>query len=280
METMDPRFPTGMPDLLAPAGSVEAVRAVLSAGADAVYVGARGWSRGGPRVGLPPEGINGAFRECRGGRASLQVAFNTVPAAGEVPAFLSAVRQCRDEGVETVILSDPGVISLVSAEFPALSICASVGVATLNPSEAIFYRELGAGTVVLPTAVSRDEVPAIKAASGLRVEVFVRCRAEFIVQGKCGLSGYARVAYGIPERPGLDGAGPHSSAKRGGRCFLACAALPVDRIPHSIEGELPGWIAAGVDAFKVEGRNLPPGKLGPLVSRIRGKLDAAIALSR
>jgi hypothetical protein len=43
---------------------------------------------------------------------------------------------------------------------------------------------------------------------------------------------------------------------------------------------LTGWISAGVDAFKIEGRNLPPGKLGPLVSRIRGKLEAAIALSR
>ncbi len=269
-----------MPELLAPAGSVEAVRAVLSAGADAVYVGARGGSRGGPRAGLPPDGISGASRECRGAGASLHVAFNTVPAAGEIHALLSAVRRCRDEGVVTVILSDPGVISLVSAEFPALSICASVGVATLNPSEAIFYRELGACTVVLPTAVSRDEVPAIKTASGLRVEVFVSCRAEFIVQGKCGLSGYARVADKIPERPGLDGAGPHSSAKRGGRCFHACAALPVDRTPYSIEEDLSDWIAAGVDAFKIEGRDLPPGKLGSLVSRIRGKLDSAIALSR
>ncbi len=252
------------------------MRAVLSAGADAVYVGARGWSRGGPHMGLSPEGISEAIRECRGAGAGLHVAFNTVPAAREVPIFLSAVRQCHDEGVDTVILSDPGVISLVSGGFPGLSICASVGVATLNPSDAVFYRELGAGTVVLPTAVSREEVPAIRAASGLRIEVFVRCRAEFIVQGKCGLSGYARVAGGIPERPGLDGAGPYSSAKRGGRCFLACSGFPIDRTPYSIEEELAAWIGAGVDAFKIEGRNLPPGKLGPLVSRIRRKLDKAL----
>ncbi len=277
---MGPFSRRATPELLAPAGSLAALSAVLSAGADAAYVGARGWSRGGPRAGFSPGEIIEAVRECRRSGAALDVALNTVPGAAEIPDFLSAVRQCHDEGVETVILSDPGVISLVSTQFPALSICASVGVATLNPSEAIFYREMGAGTVVLPTAVSREEVHAIKAASGLRVEVFVRCRAEFIVQGKCGLSGYARVADGIPERPGLDGAGPHSSAKRGGRCFLACAALPVDRTPYSIEGELAGWISAGVDAFKIEGRNLSPGKLGPLVSRIRGKLDAAIALSR
>jgi len=266
----------GIPELLAPAGSVEAVRAVLSAGADAVYVGVRGWSRGGPRVGLSPEGISVALRVCRAARAGLHAALNTVPATGEIPAFLSAVRTCRDEGVGTVILSDPGVISLVSREFPSLSICASVGTATLNASEAVFYRELGAATVVLPTAVSREEVSPIKTASGLRIEVFVLCRPEFIVHGKCGLSGYVRVADGIPERPGLEGAGPLSSAKRGGRCFIACAGLPVDRTPYSIEEDLPGWIAAGADAFKIEGRERSPEALAAIVSRIRVKLDKAL----
>ncbi|MBF8259138.1 MAG: hypothetical protein HW377_1512, partial [Actinobacteria bacterium] len=77
-------------------------------------------------------------------------------------------------------------------------------------------------------------------------------------------------------RPELAAAGPPSSAKRGGRCFLVCAALPVDRTPYSIEEELPAWIRAGVDVFKIEGRDLPVDKLVTLVSRIRGKIDAAI----
>lgn len=277
MDPMPVRRPSELPELLAPAGSVDAVRAVLSAGADAVYVGVRGWSRGGPRAGLSADGISAAVRECRAAGASLQAALNTTPAAGEVPAFLSAVGMCRDEGVGTVILSDPGVIALVAREFPSLSICASVGAATLNPPEAVFYRELGARTVVLPTAVARDEVSAIKEASGLRVEVFVHCRPEFIVHGKCGLSGYVRTAGRIPERPGLEGSGPPSSAKRGGRCFLACASFPVDRTPHSIEEDLPGWIAAGADAFKIEGRERSPETLAAMVRRVRRKLDTALS---
>jgi putative protease len=268
---------TVRPELLAPAGSTAAVSAALAAGADAVYVGARGWSRGGPRRGLSPQEISGAAREASRRGASLHVALNTVPGAEELPDFLSALRRFRDDGIGTVILSDPGVIALAGREFPDLCLCASVGVSALNASEALFYRELGASAVVLPTAVPREEVPAIKAASGLRVEVFLRCRAEFIVQGKCGLSGYLREAGAPAERPGLAAAGPPSSAKRGGRCFLACAALDVDRTPYSIEEEIADWIAAGVDAFKIEGRDLPPDKLFPLVSRLRGKLDRAIA---
>ena len=277
---MDTRARLETPELLAPAGGPAAVAAALSAGADAVYVGARGWSRGSPRAGLSPEEISAAVQACRGAGAKLQVALNTVPGSSEIPAFLSALRRYRIDGVRTVILSDPGVISLVAREFSDLSVCASVGVSALNPSEAVFYRELGARAVVLPTSVPREDVPAIKAASGLRIEVFVRCRAEFIVQGKCGLSGYAREADDLPGRPGMAEAGPSSSAKRSGRCFLACAALDVPRTAYSIEDELLPWILAGVDTFKIEGRDLSPGKLLPLVSRIRGKLDAAIAAAQ
>jgi putative protease len=270
----------GTPKLLAPAGGRAAVSAALSAGADAVYVGARGWSRGGPRSGLSPEEISAAARECRERGADLHVAMNVVPGAAELPDFLSALRRYVGDGIGTVILSDPGVISLVSRELPGLDLCASVGVSALNPSEALFYRELGASRVVLPTAVSLEEVPPIKAVSGLRVEVFIRCRAEFLLQGKCGLSGYAREAEGPAERPGLAAAGPPSSAKRGGRCFLVCGALPVGRAAYTIEDELAGWVAAGVDAFKIEGRDLPPERLFALVSRLRGKLDAAIAAAQ
>ncbi|NJD63335.1 MAG: U32 family peptidase [Deltaproteobacteria bacterium] len=270
----------GTPELLAPAGSLAAVPAALSAGADAVYVGARGFSRGGPRRGLSPEEISAAARECRRRGALLQVALNTVPGPAELPGFLSVLRRIRGDGIAAAILSDPGVIRLAAREFPDLPICASVGVSALNPSEALFYRELGARALVLPTAVSREEVPAIKAACGLKVEVFLRCRAEFIVQGKCGLSGYARESEPPAEPPGPAAAGPPSSAKRGGRCFLVCSALSVDRTPYSIETELADWIAAGVDAFKIEGRDLPPEKLFSLVSRLRGKLDSAIAAAR
>jgi collagenase-like PrtC family protease len=109
------------------------------------------------------------------------------------------------------------------------------------------------------------------------VEVFVRCRAEFLLQGKCLLTGYAREAEGPAERPGLSRAGTPSSAKRSGRCLLVCGALPFDRTAYTIEDELPAWIASGVDAFKIEGRELSPEKLFALVSRLRGKLDTALA---
>lgn len=262
--------------MLAPAGSLEAVEAVLSAGADAVYAGARGWSREGRNAGLSPDNARRAAPLCRRAGAPFQVAFNTIPGQSELPAFLAAIGQFLEAGADAVILNDPGVIALVRREFPSPGICASVGVSTLNPEDALFYREIGADTVVLPTAVAHGEIPAIKAKSGLSVEVFLTCRAEVILQGKCGLSGYARDADAPPERPGLSKAGPASSAKRGGRCFLACRGFAAGREPHSIEDDLVPWILAGTDAFKVQGRDLAPPKISALIGRLRARLDAAI----
>ncbi|MCL5966932.1 MAG: U32 family peptidase [Deltaproteobacteria bacterium] len=274
---MDARKLTAPPKLLAPAGSLEAVSAALAAGADAVYVGVRGLSRGGSRAGMGLPEIGRASKACARAGAEIQAAVNAVPAASELPAFLSAVTRLRAAGVGTVVLNDPGVIALVRGEVPGIRICASVGLSTLNAEDARFLRDLGADAVVLPTAVRLDEVPAIKAIGGLAVEVFLLCRAEVILHGKCALPGYALPGNAPEGRPGLVRAGATASAKRSGRCHLVCRALPLRQETHSIEDELADWIRAGVDAFKVQGRELGPEKLGDLVSRLRGRLDAAIA---
>jgi putative protease len=252
------------PLLLAPAGSLSSVSAALSAGADAVYAGVRAFSRGG-RSGIPLDTFGPAVAACRRAGARLHAAVNAVPPRGEVPAFLSILRRLRDEGVAEVILNDPGLIALAHRELPGLPICASVGLSVANPQDAAAYRELGAEVIVLPSAIRPEEIPAIKRASGLRVEVFAWSRAEFLLHGKCGLTGYAAVGP----------AGEAASAKRGGGCRFVCRNLPVPREPRSLEDDLPAWIAAGADVFKIEGRDLPPAAVTALVARFRVRLDAA-----
>jgi collagenase-like PrtC family protease len=245
------------------------VTAALSAGADAVYVGVRSLSRAG-RAGLPLAEIGAAAAACRASGARLHAAVNAVPAAAGLQAFLDAVAVLRDAGVSEIILNDAGAIARVRAEFPAMPICASVGLSAVNAWDALAYRELGADAIVLPSAVRPQEVPAIKRASGLRVEVFAYCRSEFLLHGKCGLAGYA-----------IAGTGPGTaSAKRGGSCHLVCRSLPVPRDPRSIEDELADWIAAGADVFKIEGRELSPSAVEMLVARFRRKLDAALGALR
>jgi putative protease len=254
------------PLLLAPAGSLPAVRAALSAGADAVYGGVRSLSRGG-RTGLPAGEVGPAVAACRRAGARFHAAVNAVPVAGGIAPFLAAVRRLREEGVDELILNDPGVIALVRGEFPDLPLCASVGLSAVNPEDARAYRELGADAIVLPSAVLPGEVPAIREASGLRIEVFAWCRAEFLLHGKCGLTGYAAEGAG----------GALLSPKRGTSCHRVCRGLPVPSAPRSIEEELSPWVAAGVDVFKIEGRELSPDAVSALVDRFRRKLNAVLA---
>ena len=68
-----------VPLLLAPAGSLEAVRAALRAGADAVYAGLQGWSRGGARRELGWDDLVAAQREALSAGRGLRVALNTIP---------------------------------------------------------------------------------------------------------------------------------------------------------------------------------------------------------
>ena len=75
-----------------------------------------------------------------------------------------------------------------------------------------------------------------------------------------------------------DGCGT-ASAKRGGSCRLVCRNLTVPAAAHSLEDELPVWIDAGADVFKIEGRELSPRAVAALVARFREKLDAARAIS-
>jgi len=260
-------FPSS-PILLAPAGSLPAVEAALSAGADAVYIGVRSLSRGG-RTGLSPEAVGAAVSACRRAGARLHAAINAVPSSAELPAFLASLHRIRDGGVDEVILNDPGVIAFARREFPGWPVCASVGLSILNPEDARAYRDLGVDAIVLPSAVRPEEIPPMKEASGLRIEVFAHCRPEFLLHGKCGLTGY------VVEGTG----GGTASAKRGGNCRLVCRTLPVPEAPHSLEDELPVWIAAGADVFKIEGRELSPAAVAALVTRFRRKLDAACAPS-
>ena len=264
---MVPSLPTS-PILLAPAGSLPAVEAALSAGADAVYIGVRSLSRGG-RTGLSPEAAVAAVSACRRAGARLHAAINAIPSFRELPAFLASLHRLRNAGIDEVILNDPGVIALARREIPDWPICASVGLSVFNPEDARAYRDLGVDAVVLPSAIRPEEIPPIKKASGLRIEVFAYCRPEFLLHGKCGLTGY--VSEG-------NGSGT-ASAKRGGSCRRVCRTLPVPAAAHSLEGELPVWISAGADVFKIEGRELSPPAVAALVTRFRRKLDAARAPS-
>jgi len=277
------------PILLAPAGSPAAARAALQAGADAIYVGLKGWSRGGAKGELTPDELRDALAGAHAQGRELQVAINTIPRRSERRSLVGRVQDLIGWGIDGVIVNDAGLIAELRVHYPQLRITASIGCAAMNEADVAFYRDLGADAVVLPGTLSPDELYAAAQIPDVLIEVMIHMVEEFVVLGKCWMPSYYRLNP-IP-LPELEGEGSRlvGSMKRGGAgvCFKVCEQpwdlhlngqnvarrlLPSRQI-SPIDG-LSEVLDAGVDVVKLQGRSLSPDLLAPLVRRYRVTIDA------
>src|SRR5947208_13354606 len=102
--------------LLAPAGSPECVAAAIEAGADGVYVGLKGWSRGGARGEVTWDELVAAKRAAAG--RELHVAINTIPRPGQRALLFAQIPPLLDLGVRDVIVNDAGLLRTLHRRFP------------------------------------------------------------------------------------------------------------------------------------------------------------------
>jgi putative protease len=291
-----------VPALLAPAGSPEAVVAALDAGADAVYVGLEGWSRGGARRELNWDELKAAQREVASAGRKLQVAVNTIPKPQERAQLFERIPALLDLGIDEVIVNDIGILAALKRRFPDLLLTASIGCGAQTVADAAFFRDLGAHAVVLPGTVSPTEMREIRSLRGISVEIMVHMVEEFVLLGKCWMPSYVHLkpsplpdvfpseAAGAEDAPegALRGLRQTGSMKRGGvgACFRICqqpwelyasgqrvdARLFPGRQISRI-AEVKAYAEAGVDVLKLQGRSLPVELLAPLVRRYREAID-------
>src|SRR5512132_1634323 len=102
----------GAPVLLAPAGSPETVRAALDAGADAVYVGLEGWSRGGARGELTWDELIASQRAVIAAGRKLHLAINTIPRPRERALLFDQIPRVIDLGIDDLIVNDVGILTM------------------------------------------------------------------------------------------------------------------------------------------------------------------------
>jgi len=271
--------------LLAPAGSPEAAELAFAAGADAVYTGLKGWSRGGSRGELDRDELRRSIELARRLGREVQLALNIIPRAPERELLLGELVEMAAWGLGAVIVNDVGLLRDVRRRLPGLAITVSIGCGALNLDDVLFYQDLGASAVVLPGYLEPREIAAIKATSSMAVEVMLHMVEEFLQLGKCWMPSYHHFAAAerIQPAPRLSG-----SVKRGGvgTCFRICQqpwklfldgaevdqrVLPSRQI--SRVAELGEFLDAGVDVVKIQGRSLPAEMVGTITSRYRAALD-------
>jgi putative protease len=277
-----------MVELLAPAGSLEMAKAAVQNGANAVYVGARGWSRRRDAYELSDEQLHDAVAIVHAGGAKLRVAINTNMQSSELPTLLRKMEKFVGWGVDGAIMTDVGAIAQVHHYFPRLVLHASIGANILNNEDVKFYRSIGVSQVVADTKLTLGELASRKAEMDVGIEVLIHANKCYTYLGKCWMSPYHRLERtrddfgkdlfrGSPNRGGLD----YRVCLEKWELFDGDALLE----PHIALkndaffylNDIPDLIRLGVQCLKVQGREYPVPLVANIVRFYRELIDACIA---
>lgn len=275
-----------MPTLLAPGGSREMAIAAIDEGADVIYVGPLGWSRRPAESEMTDDDIKLVIDYARDRRRQVRVVLNTFPSPFEMDDFVAKVCRYADFGCSGFIITDPGAIALVRRLLPRTVIHVSIGSGITNAWDARFYKDLGADMIILPYRWNESEIGQVRQCSDIGLEVFLfeTVQTGKICPGKCIMSSYLKFRDWLPVE-GKDAF--FGSANRGAKeCYRVCQVpwefgneeapplnLKLRRDARLMLDQLPGMIAAGVECFKLSGRERPTPMIRDLVRFYRKVLD-------
>ncbi len=180
------------PEVLAPAGDMERLKAALLYGADAVYLAAQqfGMRTAPSNFSLEElkEGVNLAHAQ----GVKVYLTCNTTPRNHEVSQLADFLLQVAAAGVDALIVADPGVLMTAKQVIPQMELHASTQVGVTNYLSAQSLYQMGVKRVVLARELSLEEIAEIRAntPADLELEAFVHGAMCMSVSGRCLLSQY------------------------------------------------------------------------------------------
>jgi putative protease len=265
------------PELLAPAGDWDCVRAAVAAGADAVYFGLKRYNariRATNFDGLDLSETT-AFLRRHGVRG--YVALNTLIFTDELADVEETVRAIATAGVDAVIIQDLGLARLIRAVAPDLEIHASTQMSITSEEGVRLAAELGCSRVILARELSLADVQRVRAESSLPVEVFVhgalcvaysgQCLTSEALGGRSANRGECAQACRMPDEIVCDG----QFVDLGKTQYLLS---PQDLAAYDL---IPELIRAGVASLKIEGRLKSPEYVANITRHYRQAIDEAWA---
>lgn len=255
------------PELLAPAGSAEALEAAVRCGADAVYLGASKFNARQHASNFTEEDLCRAVAFCHGRGVKVYLTLNTLIRESEMEAALAVAKNAAACGVDALILQDRGLARRIHAAAPSLPLHASTQLSCHTPAGVRALRRAGFSRVVLAREMSRSEIAAC-AGQGCELEVFVHGALCMCVSGQCylsamlgGRSGNRGLCAQPCRLPFAPEESPHPEA----------AALSLKDL--SLLSYLSELAADGVCSFKIEGRMKRPEYVAAAVSVCRAMMD-------
>ena len=176
-----------IPEVLAPAGSPEALVAAVRCGAAAVYLGAGAFNARRFARNFSPQELREAVAYCHARGVAVHLTLNTLLRQDELPAAVDTAILACECGVDALIVQDTGLARQLRAVMPAMPLHASTQLSCHSPAGVQLLREAGFSRVVLSREMSREEIAAC-AGLGVELEVFVHGALCMCVSGQCYFS--------------------------------------------------------------------------------------------
>ena len=266
-----------IPELLSPAGSLDAVRAAVANGADAVYLGAERFNARDEGAQLSLDELETACRLAHSRGARVYLTFNTLIKPAELDDALLFLGDAIDRGIDAAIVQDIGIVRLIQRVYPGFEIHGSTQMTVHDASGAAVMQRLGIDRVVLARENTLDDVRAIRAAvPDLGLETFIHGALCISYSGQCYMSGM------ISERSANRGSCAQSCRKDyvlrdvDSNATLDTGYLISARDLGAYES-LPDLASAGVGCLKIEGRKKKPEYVAVVTRNYRQTLDRVAA---
>lgn len=262
-------------ELLAPAGTLAALKAAVENGADAVYIGGSQFSARQKAENFTREQMQAGIEYAHARGCKVHVAVNTLMNNEEVGDLVNYGYELAELGVDAVIVQDLGVAHILREALPQLNLHASTQMTVHNTPGVQFLEEAGYERVVLARETSLEAIRQIKADTDVELEVFAhgalcvcysgQCLLSSMIGGRSGNRGLCaqpcRMAYQLVDSDGKE------YKSKDGNYLLSTRDL-------NMLNHLPDLIAAGVTSLKIEGRMKRPEYVALVVQHYRRAIDA------
>jgi|LSQX01.2.fsa_nt_gb putative protease len=272
-------------ELLAPAGDPEKMRTAILYGADAVYLAARDFGLRASGKNFTAAELREAvdYAHARGVRVYLTL--NILAHPEDMADLAAQIDELADAGPDAVIVSDPGVFSLLRQKQPKMNIHISTQASTTNAAACRFWYQQGAERVILARELTLTEISEIRreVPPDMQLEAFVHGAMCLAYSGRCLLSQYftgrdanrgrcvqaCRWSYEITEAGHPDKPVIMNEDARGTYLLNSRDLCMIEHIPE--------LVAAGISSFKIEGRAKSSYYVATVTKAYRAALDAYFA---
>ena len=239
-------------ELLAPAGSMEALRAAVCNGADAVYLGADTFNARMNARNFSAADLQEAVVYCHVRGVKVHLTLNTLVLDREMPRAAELIRMAASCGVDAFIVQDLGVVSLCRQLAPDVPVHASTQMSIHSLEGVLEAAALGCSRVVLARELPAEEIAHICKKSPVEIEVFVHGALCMCYSGQCYLSSV------IGRRSGNRGQCAQPCRLPYGYGRFESTRYPLSLKDNCLAGELDELRRMGVASIKIEGRMKRP----------------------